>query len=175
MTELHLTESVTPGQTINFHYKGVYQAGRKPQVSDQVTLARSPWDLHSEGSPLEPRSSPVPGWPHLYPGWSWKLSNCTSRDKRCGFSFLSFVLFMNFGFLIPNSGWLQWHFWKMLFTYSFSFGCAGSFFLPTGFLQLQQAGASHCSSFSHCGYSAARGIFPNQGSSLWPRYWQVDS
>lgn len=61
MTELHLTESVTPGQTINFHYKGVYQAGQKPRVSDQVTLAGVPETCTQRVLPLSPAPPQCPG------------------------------------------------------------------------------------------------------------------
>ena len=72
----------------------------------------------------------------------------------------------------------------------FIFGCVGSSFLCEGFLQLQQAGASHYHGLSlrstgsrragsavvahgpSC--SAACGILPDQGSNPCPLHWQAD-
>ena len=91
------------------------------------------------------------------------------------------------------------------FDFFFFFGCVGSLLLHTGFLQLQQAGATlHCSAVSCCGAWAlgmrasvvvacglqstgsvvvvhglscftACGIFPDQGSNPCPLHWQADS
>lgn len=45
----------SPGQTGDpVHYKGTYGTGWKPLISDQVTLAPSPWEFHSKGCNLEP-------------------------------------------------------------------------------------------------------------------------
>ena len=90
--------------------------------------------------------------------------------------------------------------YKFIYLFILFFGCIGSSSLRVGFFQLHWAGATlRCGAWaSHCGglscrgaqtlgvrasavvahgpsRSAARGIFPDQGSNPCPLHWQADS
>ena len=89
---------------------------------------------------------------------------------------------------------------KFIFIYLFTYGCAGSSLLPSGFLQLQQVEATlqlQCPGFSlgwllllwrtkrqstssvvvahRLSCPAACGIFPDQVLNPWPLHWQEES